>query len=694
MILCVISKRSVVKKEHFISNYFYIYPSLPLAAMKTSNFPIPVNESERLAALKRYNILDTLPDHAFDDATKLVSYICDVPIAHISFIDENRQWFKSEIGIGVSEVPREISFCQYTILESKMVEINDTFLNERFKDDANVTGGFKVRFYAGIPLTTPDGYNIGTLCAIDHVTKELNEDQRNALRIVAKHVISQLELATKNIELDRQKKIAEKAVLAKDSFLANMSHEIRTPLNGIIGFTDLLAQTKLDTVQRDYINSVQIAGENLLLIVNDILDLSKMESGNLTIEAMPFNLKSTLRHIYNLLKIKVSKEVEFNLFLDADMPEIVIGDEGRLNQILVNLIGNALKFTHEGEVTVSVKVIEETEDYYLLKFSIKDTGIGIPPEKLKTIFERFTQAEDSTTRRFGGTGLGLNIVKQLIELQDAEINVKSQENRGSEFFFVINYKKADYIQETDEEISGESLGKLKILLCEDNVLNQKLAKSVIHNFGFELEIAENGEEGIELLSKNEYDLVLMDLQMPVKDGYQTTDYIRNEMNSSIPIIAMTAHSLVGEQERCYNVGMDGYVPKPFKQPVLLEAIRAVMNPEYKVTRKRKVNLSLIDEMACGDLNFRQDMINLFIEKIPNEEVLLQEAFKNNDFIKVKNLTHNMRSSLDLFMLDDLSNCLAVIEEEARTEKFTNDAADKVNIFHCGIIEVIKYLKEL
>lgn len=322
------------------------------------NFPLPENELQRLAALKRYNILDSLPDHAFDDATKLVSYICGVPIAHISFIDETRQWFKSEIGIGVTEVPREISFCQYTILEQEMVEINDTFLNERFKDDPNVTGGFKIRFYAGIPLTTPDGFNIGTICAIDHVTKELNENQRNALSIIARHVINQLELGTKNIELDRQKKIAERAVLAKDSFLANMSHEIRTPLNAIIGFTDLLAQTPLDEVQEDYVDSVQIAGENLLLIINDILDLSKIESGNLTIEAAPFNLKKTLKHVYNLLKVKVPKDVEFNLFLDADMPDNVVGDQGRLNQILVNLIGNALKFTVEGEVTVSVKNIE------------------------------------------------------------------------------------------------------------------------------------------------------------------------------------------------------------------------------------------------------------------------------------------------------------------------------------------------
>lgn len=659
---------------------------------------IPQNEMERLAALKRYNILDTLPENAFDDATKLVSYICSVPIAHISFIDDSRQWFKSEIGIGVSEVPREISFCRYTIIESEMVEIPDTFLNERFKDDPNVTGGFKVRFYAGIPLTTPDGYNIGTICAIDHVSKKLNENQRNALSIIAKHVINQLELRTKNIELSIQKKIAEKAILAKDSFLANMNHEIRTPLNAIIGFTDLLAQEKLTPIQRDYIKSVQIAGENLLLIINDILDLSKIESGNLTIDAAPFNLKKTLKHVYNLLKVKVPKDVEFNLFLDADMPDTVIGDQVRLNQILVNLTGNALKFTEEGEVTVSVKKVDETADQYSLRFSVKDTGIGIHPEKLKTIFERFTQAEESTTRRFGGTGLGLNIVKQLIELHGAEIHVKSKQKRGSEFFFVLTYKKVNQAEKTAKKaaktLTGDNLGKLKILLCEDNVLNQELAKNVISNFGFKLDIAENGAEGIDLLSKNKYDVVLMDLQMPVKDGYQTTEYIRNEMNLTIPIIAMTAHSLAGEQERCYKTGMNGHVPKPFKQKELLETIKAVLSKDNMLPQKKMADLSFLDEMSCGDPNFIQEMINLFIEKMPNETVQLENAFHNKNHETVKKLAHKMKSSFDMFMLNDLSNCLSVIEEAANLGEFTAETANKIDIIHNRTNEVVKYLKEL
>lgn len=662
--------------------------------MKILENPIPHNEPERLAALKRYNILDTLPENTFDDATKLVSYICAVPIAHISFIDEGRQWFKSEIGIGVSEIPREISFCRYTIMQPEIVEIRDTHLNERFKNDVNVVDGFKVRFYAGVPLTTPDGFNIGTICAIDHISKELDENQLHALSIIAKHVMNQLELRIKNIELATQKKIAERAVLAKDSFLANMSHEIRTPLNAIIGFTDLLAQTRLDSIQRDYVDSVQIAQENLLLIINDILDLSKIESGNLVIDAQPFNLKKTLKHVYDLLKIKIAPKVEFNLFLDADMPEMVIGDQGRLNQILVNLTGNALKFTEEGEVTVAVKKIEETADHYSLRFSVKDTGIGIHKDKLKTIFERFTQAEQSTTRKFGGTGLGLNIVKQLIELQNGEIHVKSKQGVGSEFSFVLTYRKAKHIEIINETLSEYNPGSLRILLCEDNVLNQKLVKNVIYNFDFELDIVDNGQAGIELLSKNKYDLVLMDLQMPIKDGYQTTHYIRNKMNLDIPIIAMTAHSLVGEQERCYKEGMNAYVTKPFKQATLLEAIKKVTTKDSTIVPKRKIDLSFIDEVSSGDIHFRQDMIDLFLEKIPNEIIQLSEAINNNEIDTVKRLSHNMKSSLDIFMLKDLSGCLAFIEKEANNGQLSAQATEKINLLSSEIIEVVQILKEL
>ena len=240
-------------------------------------------------------------------------------------------------------------------MEQDIWEIPDTHQNEIVKNSEHVTDGLKIRFYAGIPITTPDGYNIGTICAIDQVPKKLNKEQKTALSTLARHVIALLELRIKNEELDLQTKIAEKAVSAKDRFLANMSHEIRTPLNAIIGFTELLSQDKLTGHQQEYVTNVKTAGENLLGIVNDVLDLSKIESGNLIIESYPFNLKSVLKHIHELLKVKVAQGVDFNLFIDPDLPETVVGDKGRLTQILMNLAGNALKFTQQGEVTVSAK---------------------------------------------------------------------------------------------------------------------------------------------------------------------------------------------------------------------------------------------------------------------------------------------------------------------------------------------------
>ncbi|WP_343694658.1 ATP-binding protein [Flavobacterium sp.] len=653
---------------------------------------IPYTESQRLEVLKRYNtILETLPDHAFEDATALVSYICEVPIAYIAFVDENRQWFRSEIGLGFSAVPREITFSRYTIQDSKLVEIPDTLLSERFKEDPDVTGGLKIRFYAGVPLTTPEGVPVGVLCAADHKPRQLNENQRRALLIVARHIITTLELGTNNSELERQKKIAESAVMTKENFLANMSHEIRTPLNAIIGFTELLAGTKLDEQQHTYVQDVQTAGENLLLIVNDILDLSKIESGGLTLEKKPFDLKKALRHVYDLLKVKVQENVEFNLYLDAELPEMISGDQGRLNQILVNLAGNALKFTSEGEVTISVKNTAETDDAYLIRFSVKDTGIGISKQHLTTIFERFTQAEESTTRKFGGTGLGLRIVKQLVELHDSNIQVKSREGMGSEFHFTVTYKKTFEEKEEPKILPVNDLGRLKILLCEDNRLNQKLAQNVIEGFGFELDTAENGDQGIELLSKNQYDLVLMDLQMPIRDGYQTTHYIRNNMGDTIPIIAMTAHSLAGEQDLCLNAGMDGYVPKPFKQHELLEAIKIALKKERRPAKTPKADLSDIEETDRIKPGWKKEVTSQFIKRAPAEIQELQNAVKNSDFRSVLHTAEQLQVWLHLFLLDGLSKELSVIEEQARKKKFTAETADNLDILKCSIQEIIKEL---
>lgn len=292
-----------------------------------------------------------------------------------------------------------------------------------------------------------------------------------------------------------------------------------------------------------------------------------------------------------------------------------------------------------------------------------------------TIFERFTQAEESTTRKFGGTGLGLNIVKQLVELQNGEIHVKSKIGRGSEFYFTLDFKKAtdaDTDMQEEKVMAKQINRSVSILLCEDNLLNQHLAKSVIRNFGFDLDIANNGQEGIELLAAKKYDLILMDLQMPVKDGYETTVYIRKELQSNIPIVAMTAHSLVGEQQKCFDIGMDGYVAKPFKQADLWDTIITVLEKEHSTdpSPSKSIDFSYLKEISDGNEEFITDMIGLFLSKMPSETDLLEKAIDANNYAIIKALAHDMRSALSVFQLNDLLIHLDVIEKEAQAQQCT------------------------
>ncbi|MER0442857.1 PAS domain S-box protein [Emticicia sp. W12TSBA100-4] len=520
----------------------------------------------------------------------------------------------------------------------------------------------------------------------------------------------------KQAELDliNAKNLAEQAVYAKDSFLANMSHEIRTPLNAIIGFTELITQSNLDPTQREFVSNIQIAGDNLLLIINDILDLSKIESGQLVIESYPFNIKATLKHIYDLLKVKAAKNnLDFSLLLDADLPELVVGDRGRLNQIMMNLAGNAIKFTEDGEVTMSVKKIDETDSHVMLKFSVKDTGIGIPAEKLLVIFDRFTQAEASTTRKFGGTGLGLNIVKQLVELQNGQIQVKSRLGQGSDFYFSLTFQKVESsFKDTIIENSSnkKSIRKLSILLCEDNELNQRLAKSVIQKFGFDLDIAFNGEEGIKLLSKNQYDLILMDLQMPVKDGYQATIHIRNVLKLDIPIIAMTAHSLVGEQQKCFDIGMNAYVAKPFKQQDLLNKIHSVVEAGNKkqiettienhslpteIRNKKSIDFSYLESSGEAENNsFKKEMVEIFINKVPTDLSLLEKAIKEKAYTDIKRIAHDMKSSLSMFRLTIEVEYLEKVEKGAKNGNLTYELTNEFLTFKQEVNDIIDLLKRI
>jgi signal transduction histidine kinase/CheY-like chemotaxis protein len=379
-------------------------------------------------------------------------------------------------------------------------------------------------------------------------------------------------------DLNESKRKIKEASSLKEQFLANMSHEIRTPMNAIIGFTNILKRTNLEAEQRSYVQNIHSAGENLLALINDILDLSKIEAGMIQLEETNFSLRSLIGSIAAMLDEKIKeKKLYLTTEIKETVPDIITGDAVRLTQILVNLLGNALKFTEVGGVKLIVDVVHVDKDKVNLKFNIIDTGIGIAKEKQESIFERFQQAEAETSWSFGGTGLGLSIVKQLVELQGGTLSLESKPGKGSEFIIQMEYKLPDEEKMLSEalaaaEMNTVSLNEVKVLIAEDNPMNQQLIKHLMKNWVIDHTIVNNGAEAVEALKKENFNIVLMDIQMPEMDGYTATTVIRKELKLQIPIIAMTAHAMMGEKEKCLQLGMNDYISKPLKETILYNII--------------------------------------------------------------------------------------------------------------------------
>jgi PAS domain S-box-containing protein len=388
-----------------------------------------------------------------------------------------------------------------------------------------------------------------------------------------------------NLDVTKQKKAAEKLYKAKISaenaaksrqqFLSNMSHEIRTPLNSIIGFAKVLFKTELNEKQKEFVEAIKSSGKSLNLLINDILDLAKVDAGKMTFEKKPFEMQKSITSALHSFDLKIKeKNLELIKGYDSKIPAMLLGDSVRLNQIILNLISNAVKFTHEGKITLSVKLLNEDQENVNLQFAVSDTGIGIADDKINSIFNAFEQSETSTFNSYGGTGLGLAIVKQLIEEQGGSISISSKLDQGSTFSFIMPFGKTKIKSEQEIETpkTDIELQNLRVLVAEDVALNQLLIKIILSDFGFEHEIVENGKLVIEKMQTNTYDIILMDLQMPEMNGFDATEYIRKTLKSHIPIIALTADVTTVDVSKCKEFGMDSYISKPLDEKLLYNKI--------------------------------------------------------------------------------------------------------------------------
>jgi len=538
----------------------------------------------------------------------------------------------------------------------------------------------------------------GNVLGVVIVARDITNQKRIATELTEAIVFA--EMATEIAEVAKNKAesstlIAENAVKAKQQFLSNMSHEIRTPMNAIIGFTKVLLKTELSVKQKEYLTAIKMSGDALIVLINDILDLAKVDAGKMTFEQVPFKMSVSIAAMLHLFETKIWEK---NLVLikeyDNRIPDVLLGDPVRLHQIILNLVSNAVKFTSKGSITVSVQLLSEDDEKVSIEFSVKDTGIGISESKKTTIFDNFQQATSGTSRLYGGTGLGLAIVKQLVEPQGGTIQVTSKLDEGSNFNFILSFQKTT--EEAEIEIESTELdaenNNIRVLVVEDIPLNQLLMKTLLDDFGFERDMAENGKIAIDKLKEKPFDIILMDLQMPEMNGFEATDFIRNRMHSNIPIIALTADVTTVDLAKCKAVGMNDYIAKPVDERLLYSKIVALAKKSVTLKDNERDVFEVIEneEVKCTNLDYlnirtksnpqlMMEMISLYLEQTPPLIRAMKKGLLEKDWKALHAAVHKMIPSFAIMgMSVDYENMARKVQEYAGTLQQSDSIKKMVN----------------
>lgn len=486
-------------------------------------------------------------------------------------------------------------------------------------------------------------------------------------------------------ELTKALNIAEASKDVKDKFLTNMSHEMRTPLNGILGMVQLLEATSLKGESKNYVDEIKHSAENLLAIVNDILEFNFLKSSGFKPNNRRFNIRKTLKQIFKTIKDRADeKGLNLNLVISDKVPEQLIGDSVRLSQILMNLIGNAIKFTKDGEVAVYVRQMEVINGRVHLEIKVKDTGIGIPESLISEIFESFNQAAKTTTYKYGGTGMGLSIVRQLVGHMDGRIEVKSREGEGTTIFIILpfelpdsssNFKSLDEPQGADVKTDFEGY---KVLIVDDYTVNRRIVKGMMKKLGVEVDEAEDGSSALDMIAKNNYSAIFMDVHMPGMDGLEATRKIRNlddEVKSRVPVIAITASVLDRDIEECKDAGMNGFIAKPFTFNELYERFNHFVSNDFSDESKGEVEsedsialkIENLEELTGGDDDLLKEMLDLFLEQTPEMMGKILDNLENENYKQVKMNTHTLKPTFTYVGIQEATELAEEIEEMAGRE---------------------------